>query len=133
METMTGQISRDRSYRLNEAGLILMDTSVRSAPPIYSIFAPTWDMVRGVKDGVLPYTDVTYTEADYTRDYRRMMVASWNQKRRQWKEIMERKCVYVISCYCTPGHFCHRHLLNDIFKEISLKYNLPYHYYGEFE
>lgn len=133
METMTGQISRDRSYRMHDSGLILMDTSVKSAPPLYSIFAPTWDMVRGVKDGVLPYTDITYTEADYTRDYRKMMVNSWRSKQRQWREIMGRNGVYVISCYCPEGAFCHRHLLNDMFKEISLKYNLPYDYYGEFQ
>ena len=126
MELMTAQIAR--RWRLEQLGLILLDTTWKSGDPA---FAPRKQMTFAHKDFDAGMSD--YDDAAYTRDYRRMMIESWRVNKDHWLKIINTPGVVVLGCYCKSGKFCHRHLLAGFFKEICEKQKLPYTYYGEFE
>jgi len=66
-------------------------------------FAPTWDMVMGVKDGTL-------SEEGYTEQYRALLDRSRRTHRAEWKALLGAGQVTLV-CFCPPGAFCHRRLL----------------------
>jgi len=70
-------------------------------------FAPTWDMVRMYKAGVL-------TESEYTAKYMSLMRHSYVHNRAHWDLVLGMDEV-VLACYCKTGQFCHRYLLQDMF------------------
>lgn len=66
-------------------------------------FAPTWDMVMGIKSG-------KYTELDYTRAYKALMQMKQVKYRDRWLDLLGSGSV-TLACYCGSGAFCHRLLL----------------------
>lgn len=106
-----------------EKGIRLIDTTVKTGDPV---FAPTWDIVMGVKKGSL-------TEAEYTEVYRDLMQHSYDTERHQWASLCLSDEPIAIACYCKSGKFCHRHLLLRYFEKICNHHHIPFVYKGEIE
>ncbi|RMH36692.1 MAG: DUF488 family protein [Nitrospirae bacterium] len=79
-----------------------IDTTVKSASGIWKAFAPTWDMVMGIKHGTL-------SEAEYRARYAAILERVPAQV---WDKLAERDEA-ILLCYCRDGWFCHTHLIID--------------------
>lgn len=88
-----------------------LDTTVKSGD---KTFAPTWEMVMGVKHGRI-------TDEVYTQEYYDMMRASYRNNRQRWDEILSMEEV-ILACYCRQDSFCHRYLLKDMLVKCSAEY-----------
>lgn len=119
MELFTTQLSNWRTAK--RLKIELVDTTVKGKAPL---FAPTWDMVMGHKNG-------TITDEEYTRLYREKMIQSWVENREGWERFMQREEPIALACYCAPGKFCHRKLLVKILEKLCARLNIPFKYYGE--
>lgn len=118
MEVYTIQLAR---WRLCKArGIPLLDTTTRTGDPV---FHPGWDIVTGVKDGHI-------TEEEYTEVYLGRMRESYLKNASRWNEVLKMEQV-ALACYCSPGKFCHRHLLKDIFMKLCRHHDVPFTYQGE--
>lgn len=106
--------------RISYRGSGKIDISVKSGD---SVFAPSWDIVMGVKNN-------TITTYQYTQAYYAMMRQSWNANRARWMEVMNMDKV-VLCCYCAAGEFCHRHLLSDMLIKCCKAYGIEAIYGGE--
>lgn len=101
-------------------GIEVLDITVKSGDPV---FAPTWDIVRGVKSGHI-------TPAEYTRVYTQLMRDSYKANCGRWNEVLTKEAV-ALMCYCPDGAFCHRHVLADIFGKCASHYGLEFVNRGE--
>ena len=77
-------------------------------------FAPTWDIVMGVKNG-------TITELEYERRYKNLMDLSCERNPKRWNEILSKERI-VLGCFCKPGEFCHRILLAKLLVQFGAAY-----------
>jgi hypothetical protein len=83
------------------SGADRLDITVKGQDPLGRIFAPTWDMVMGVKKGHI-------TENDYAMAYIPILLKAIRNED-VVKQIKERyKNGITLVCYCPSGHFCHR-------------------------
>jgi len=89
------------SAKLQRAGYTVVDITVKSGNPI---FAPTWQMVMGIKKG-------TMTEDEYTEKYLAIM-DSHEEEYLDWLEESAGQQIALV-CYCPEGAFCHRLLLKE--------------------
>lgn len=121
MELMTIQMGRWRLVR--DKKIVFVDTTVKSGN---DLFAPTWSMVLGHKDGSL-------SDEEYIKQYHERMYASMKARPEDWMRYAKSDDIMALACYCKPGAFCHRHLLVKLFERICLKHSIPFFYYGEFE
>lgn len=121
MDLMTVQVGRWRLCQKHKAEFI--DITVKSG---LKIFAPSWELVLGHKDGSI-------SDEEYTKRYRAMMIDSWKNHRAEWEAFLRADGYKAIGCYCKPGTFCHRKLLVEIFRELCQKLQIPFNYYGELE
>lgn len=85
-----------------------------------SIFAPTWEMVMGYKEGKI-------TDEEYTRQYHQIIKKRWSggsyeEGKILLKEFMEPKERIILACYCRANTFCHRYLLKDILVKQGAEY-----------
>jgi uncharacterized protein YeaO (DUF488 family) len=78
------------------------------------IFAPTWDIVMGLKNGKI-------TQEQYEEEYHRLMVKSYNENREEWNKLLSRDRV-VLVCFCRSGDFCHRYLLAKYLVKLGAEY-----------
>lgn len=88
-----------------------VDTTVKSGD---KVFAPTWDMVMGHKNG-------TISDEEYIKKYVSLMRESLKKNKARWLEIMNMERV-VLCCYCRKGNFCHRVLLAKMFEKNGAEY-----------
>lgn len=88
-----------------------LDITVKGKDPIGQIFAPIWDIVMGLKKGVID-------EDQYEREYRDLMLASWGRHQKTWQELLSREEVTLV-CFCPPGAFCHRLLLAKLLEKVG--------------
>lgn len=119
MRLQTTQMSQWRKVQKLE-NVLFLDTTVKSGD---SVFAPTWDIVRGVKSGAL-------TPAEYTVEYTRLMRESYRLHTARWLSICHLEHV-VVACYCPPNQFCHRHLLKSMLASVCIRHGIPFLYDGE--
>lgn len=119
MKLYTVQIARYR--KALALGVPFVDTSIKTGK---SEFMPTWDMVMGYKQG-------TVSEARYTEMYYDLMRQRYRANRQWWLAFLRDQPSAAIGCFCTPGVFCHRLLLVDIFKKICERNDIPFEYAGE--
>lgn len=91
-----------------------LDISIKSAGEVGRIFAPTWDMVMGTKEG-------RYTEEEYTTMYLELMRFSYRHYRTKWDRLLQKQRI-VLLCYCKAGDFCHRRLLAEILVKLGAVY-----------
>lgn len=118
MELWTIQLA---NYRLaKQLDIPLIDTTVKSGE---STFAPSWDIVTGVKSGKI-------IEEQYTQEYTQLMRSSFVRNPSRWIEVCLMPKV-AVSCYCSPGKFCHRHLLAEMFEKICTIRGIPFELKGE--
>lgn len=119
MDLWTIQLSKHRIA--SSQGIQVHNITVKNGDIVY---APTWDMVRGIKEGTL-------SEAAYTEAYTDHMRRSWQQYRTDWEALLTSPAPIAIGCYCPADHFCHRFILADILQKIALKKQIPLVYHGE--
>lgn len=77
-----------------------IDVTVKSAPQEWKPFAPTWDMVKGTKNGTL-------SEEEYVRLYLNILD---KVPAVTWDAILKYDYV-VFICFCSKDAFCHRNIL----------------------
>lgn len=121
MQVFTIQISRWRQASIRN--ITFIDTTVKSG---YSFFSPTWDIVLGHKNG-------TVSDEEYTKEYRRLMIASMKTFPMKWEAFLADHQPIALGCYCKPDVFCHRHLLRGLFEELCKKRGIEFLYYGEIQ
>lgn len=102
IEIWTGQ------YRYN--GSDRLDITVKGNDPRGKYFAPSWNMVMGIKNS-------TMTEADYRNMYMNMLMLSHFNNKPVWDAIDEMGVVTLV-CYCRANTFCHRYLLKDFLCQV---------------
>lgn len=119
MEVFTIQLAQRRvAYARN---ITVIDTTVKTGDPI---FAPTWDIVMGHKRGEI-------NDEEYRSQYMWLMSQSWQANPDKWQLMLHRTDPVALGCYCQPGVFCHRHLLNQLLNHLCRRQGIPYLYYGE--
>ena len=91
-----------------------LDITVKGKDPVGRIFAPTWKMVMGAKEGKI-------TRDEYQKMYREMMQVSYRQHRDAWHAILNRDEVTLV-CFCPSNSDCHRYLLADYFAKLGAVY-----------
>jgi len=111
----TGRVSYD--------GADGLDITVKSGIGIGKVFAPTWDMVMGVKQGRI-------TEAEYTEQFLNLLRERYRQNEAAFAEVLKRERV-VLLCYCRARAFCHRHLVVDVLEKVAKAKLLPFERGGE--
>ena len=102
MYIYTTQLSKAKQLGITN----VIDVTIKSG---HQIFAPTWDMVNGVKNKTL-------SPDEYTQMYYAMMRLSYKNHITEWDLILNKgdKVPIILGCYCQPNTFCHRYLLKDI-------------------
>jgi uncharacterized protein YeaO (DUF488 family) len=88
------------------AGHDKLDITVKSGN---RVFAPTWDMVMGHKEGRI-------SNEEYTDKYIGMMRLSWQRHQADWLRLLKQEVV-TLCCYCPAGNFCHRHILKQLLEK----------------
>jgi len=85
------------------SGADRFDVTVKGQDPLGKIFAPTWDMVMGVKNG-------TMSHEEYTRRYVAILSRSLTFNA---VESLQSKfpASVTLVCFCPKGAFCHRVML----------------------
>lgn len=119
MRIHTVQIAK---WRLAKAqGITFVDTTVKTGT---SIYAPSWEIVRAIKGGVI-------TEEEYTAQYKRMMARSYHMHRDEWMASLRDDTLVAYACFCPPGVFCHRLLLARFFERLCEQHEIPFENLGE--
>lgn len=92
-------------YKYN--GLDRLDVTVKGQDPLGKSFAPTWEMVMGIKNN-------TMTQEQYTQRYVKMLSLLIGEVGEVWEDLksfaLSRGSVTLV-CFCKPGAFCHRVIL----------------------
>jgi uncharacterized protein YeaO (DUF488 family) len=92
----------------------IIDITTKSAKAPWDIFAPTWDMVNGLKEGKI-------TEDLFVKQYISLMRCRYKQNQKTFKEIINKslKANIALACYCPADAFCHRKILASILAKIE--------------
>ena len=96
---------------INYKGEDRLDISVKTGNLIY---APTWDLVMGIKKGFID-------KDKYIRSYMKMMRISYNHHRLEWNELLSKDEVTLV-CYCHRNTFCHRYILAYMLTRLGAVY-----------
>jgi uncharacterized protein YeaO (DUF488 family) len=124
LDLFTIQLSK--WWQARSRDIILLDTTVKTGT---SVFAPTWEMVMGYKQGVITWDE-------YTQQYYNRMNASWKSEKDRpvWLGTIESTEPLAIACMCRyegPHTHCHRFLLKELFEKLCERRGIPFYYYGE--
>lgn len=92
-----------------------LDITVKGQDPIGKMFAPTWAMVMGLKDGKLSWLD-------YCMKYADMMVESFIANQQKWLDMVNQEDTITFVCFCANPKSCHRHLLAVILQQLGAVY-----------
>jgi hypothetical protein len=76
------------------------DITVKGQDPMGKAFAPTWDIVNGVKNG-------SVSEQEYVDRYLQIL---HNIPRESWEWLFSRE-TRTFVCFCAKDAFCHRNIL----------------------
>lgn len=79
-----------------------VDITVKGQHPTWRHFAPTWDMVMGVKKGSI-------TEDEYIRRYLIILDAIPQQI---WGILLQMETITFV-CFCKEHNFCHRNIVTN--------------------
>lgn len=119
MEIWTIQMAMHR--KVQPMGIELVDTTVMSGGG--SPFAPTWEMVMGVKNGVI-------TQEEYTNQYHALLQQRYREDRSAFHALIYKPKI-AIACYCRAGEFCHRHLFKAVILKLAAREGLAAADHGE--
>lgn len=122
MECWTIQFGQRYKLAKELPRVVLLDTTVKSGS---AVFAPTWHMVIGYKQGRL-------TDEKYIEHYTQLMRSSYDKNREEWLRVCHLSHV-ALGCYCPSDHFCHRFLLKDLLLAVCQHHGLPFTYRGEYK
>lgn len=121
--------------RITYRGEDRIDTTIKSASTIEGkLFAPTWDMVTGVKayHGDTRFPNVKPISSDeYDKRYYQLLRERYAKNKQVFIDLVHRKRV-TLCCYCAdkPTH-CHRHLAADILSKIAEHHGIAVKLGGE--
>jgi len=118
MDLWTIQMAKWRIAR--DLEITFLDTTVKSGD---SVFAPSWEIVLGVKSGAI-------TPDEYTVVYTQLMRESYRNNKQRWLEVANTEQV-AFACYCPEGHFCHRHILAHMFDRVCQQNGIRFKLRGE--
>jgi hypothetical protein len=93
-----------------------LDITVQSGSELGKHFAPSWDMVRGVKSGKMSWEE-------YQWIYLGNLRSTWNSNREVFREVFRMEQVTLV-CYCRSDETCHRRLLKETLMKIGKKYGI---------
>ena len=88
-----------RTARYDYGGGDRLDITVKGDDDTGKILAPTWEMVRGVKNGTMSHNE-------YTKRYTDIL---FNVPDGYVTELLKRSSITLV-CFCKPYTFCHRYL-----------------------
>jgi len=88
-----------------------LDITAKGKDPFGKFFAPTWELIRNLKNGIID-------ERQYEIEYCDLMLHSWNTYQDRWQELLNRQEVTLV-CFCPPGTFCHRLLLAKYLEKVG--------------
>lgn len=125
MRVFTVQMANHRLVK--EQNIKLIDTTVKSGDPA---FAPTWDMVKLIKDNTVDGKTTVDAMATYTCLYKDMMKVSQSNNPKLWMGLFHDGDI-AVACYCKAGQFCHRHLLVEMLTEYAMANSLSIEPSGE--
>ena len=91
-----------------------LDITIKGKDSIGKIFAPTWKMVMGSKEGKISWDE-------YKGMYKDLMRESYQQNRDIWDGILNRDEVTLV-CFCKASTNCHRYLLAEYFSKLGADY-----------
>lgn len=83
------------------------DVTVKGQHPMGQYFAPTWDIVKGVKDG-------TIQEQEYIDRYIKILQ---NAPTKAWNWLLSEE-TRTFVCFCPRENFCHRNILTNYIMHI---------------
>ena len=83
------------------------DITVKGKHPMGHYFAPTWDIVKGVKDG-------TIQEQEYIDRYIKILQ---NAPTKAWNWLLSEE-TRTFVCFCPRENFCHRNILTNYIMHI---------------
>jgi len=88
-----------------------LDITVKGNDPAGKLYAPTWAMVKGVKDGTLP-------ESWYEETYYKLLIERWHTHGEEMARLVDmvKDRDITVVCFCPANTFCHRHLMVSFFK-----------------
>jgi uncharacterized protein YeaO (DUF488 family) len=108
--------------RITYHGSDRLDITVKTASTIEGkLFAPTWDMVTGVKkyhgDTRFPNVKPISSE-EYDQRYYQLLRDRYAKNKQVFIDLVHRESV-VFCCYCSEPNHCHRRLAMDILNKIA--------------
>jgi uncharacterized protein YeaO (DUF488 family) len=109
--------------RITYRGTNKLDITIKSSKSLEEkMFAPTWDMVMGVKKyhGDTRFPNIKPISSDeYDERYYQLLRERYAKNKQVFIDLIHRDSV-VLCCYCSghPTH-CHRHLASDILHKIA--------------
>jgi hypothetical protein len=120
MEVFTVQMAAWKAA--NAHGALVIDITAR----VGGIFSPSWSMDQGHRSGSI-------SDAEYKQEYVQRLSQRVRENPVPWQEFMmyHADSRIALACFCTPGLFCHRHLLAPMLGQLSRHWNIPYTFYGE--
>ena len=80
-----------------------LDITVKGKIPPGNVLAPTWDMVKGYKDGTIDQWD--YAVKYFALLLQRAMAGALDPA---LGEIFAQRKQLTLVCFCPVGEFCHR-------------------------
>lgn len=99
--------------QIRYSGADRLDVTVKGQDPFGKFFAPTWDMVRGTKNGTL-------SEGGYRSMYYGILLglppAIWSG----FQGLSKPEGTITLMCYCPAGAFCHRVILAEVMENRKL-------------
>ncbi len=96
------------------SGADRLDITVKGKDLIGKVFAPTWKMVMGSKEGKISWDE-------YKDMYKDLMRQSYREHRDAWDEVLSREEVTFV-CFCKADNPCHRYLLAEYFSVLGADY-----------
>lgn len=107
-------------------GLVLVDTTVKSAEGLARYLAPTWEMVNQVKSGEIDW-------AEYSRQYANLMRQNYRTQPEAFTGLLHSESPVVLMCYCQADKCpcCHRYNLVHILLRIAASKGHDCSYKGE--
>lgn len=118
MDLYTVQLAQWRKVKARDIPLV--DVTLKSG---LSWLAPTAQILYPYKAGQL-------SDQGYTEQYYALLRQRYHDNPQPFIDFIHQDVV-CIACYCTPGHFCHRHLLVDIFRKLCVRHSVIFNYHGE--
>lgn len=108
-------------------GQRVLDTTIKSATGLGTVFAPTWSMVMDWKRGAMDWDT-------YTKHYTDLMRERYQKNQAAFLEALQSDEL-IVCCYCKDTHastrHCHRYLLVDILHKVADHYQIGIKSLGE--